>query len=354
MKDTYKAGIVGLGFIGAGDQVSGDRLGQQVKNLDGTHLSAFLNHPRVEVSCGSSRDEGRRLRFVERNDKGVTTYADWRDMLRSESLDIVSVATYTPLHAEITIAGAEAGIPVIYCEKPMAATVLEAEHMLDACKASGSLLVINHNRRFTPTVRQLRDVVAAGGLGDLTSVTLRWGSGRLGNVGTHMFDAVRMITGLRARSVSGTLDETEKPDCRGPEFHDPGGWGIIRLESGCMVTVDAANYANCPMSIEIQGSLGTAVVLRNEVVVNPYESSGERWRSDSIGKTSMDVAVGEIVAWLDAQSGDGADFTFPYSAVEARDVLETIIAFHASHKRSGAWVDFPLSQKDQEIVLNSG
>ena len=62
----YKAGIIGLGFIGAADQVSGDALGQQVADLDGTHLMALDNHPQVEVVAGSSRDEGRRQRFAAR------------------------------------------------------------------------------------------------------------------------------------------------------------------------------------------------------------------------------------------------------------------------------------------------
>ena len=44
----YRAGIIGLGFIGAGDQVSGDALGQRVEDLDGTHASALAGHPRIE------------------------------------------------------------------------------------------------------------------------------------------------------------------------------------------------------------------------------------------------------------------------------------------------------------------
>ena len=52
----YKAGIIGLGFIGAADQVSGDALGQQVEDLDGTHWAALHTHPEVEVVSGSSRD----------------------------------------------------------------------------------------------------------------------------------------------------------------------------------------------------------------------------------------------------------------------------------------------------------
>ena len=48
----YKAGIIGLGFIGAADQVSGDALGQLVEDLDGTHLVSLENHPYVEVVAG--------------------------------------------------------------------------------------------------------------------------------------------------------------------------------------------------------------------------------------------------------------------------------------------------------------
>ena len=95
----YRAGIVGLGFIGAADQVSGDVLGQQVEELDGTHLDALNRHPRVELVAGSSRDPGRRQRFVQRT--GAKVYADWQEMLAHETLDIVSVATYAPVCVEI-------------------------------------------------------------------------------------------------------------------------------------------------------------------------------------------------------------------------------------------------------------
>ena len=99
---TYRAAIIGLGFIGAADQTSGDALGQQVENLDGTHLGALAGNPRTQLVAGSSRDQGRRSRFEERH--AVRTYADWREMIANEALDLVSVATYTPVHEEITVA----------------------------------------------------------------------------------------------------------------------------------------------------------------------------------------------------------------------------------------------------------
>ena len=52
----YKAGIIGLGFIGGADQISGDVLGQQVKNLDCTHIVGYEGHSRLDVTAGSSRD----------------------------------------------------------------------------------------------------------------------------------------------------------------------------------------------------------------------------------------------------------------------------------------------------------
>ena len=160
---TYRAGIIGLGFIGAADQTSGDALGQQVENLDGTHLGALAGNPRIRLVAGSSRDPGRRSRFEER--AGVASYADWREMIAAQALDLVSVATYTPVHEEITAACARAGIRAIYCEKPMASRVSEGDRMLRACKDSGSLLAINHNGRFHPNYRRLRDLIGDGTTG---------------------------------------------------------------------------------------------------------------------------------------------------------------------------------------------
>ncbi len=62
----------------------------------------------------------------------------------------------------------------------------------------------------------------------------------------------------------------------------------------------------------------------------------------------MDVAVGEIVDWLEGTA------PFPYPAVEAVETLEAIAGFHLSHARSGAWVELPLEGEDRNTVVNSG
>ena len=343
---TYRAGIIGLGFIGGADQVSGDALGQQVSELDGTHFASLSNHPRVNIVTGSSRDVGRRERFAQR--AGATTYTDWKEMLAQEELDIVSVATYAPVHAEPTVACAKQGIRAIYCEKPIATQLPDAEQMVEACDKAGALLVLNHQRRFNLNHRRLRDLIAADGLGELTSALLQWGSGRLGNVGTHMIDALLMLTGRKVEAVSATLDLAGKPDCRGAAFRDPGGWGIIRLEGGIMVAVDAGDYAKVPGRIILNGTEGRAISDGSSITLECWDGRQEHWHSATDGVSGMDRAVSEIVAWLDGGTA------FPYPASEAVDTLEAIVGFHASHARNAAWTKLPLSASDREREVLSG
>ena len=342
----YRAGIIGLGFIGAGDQVSGDALGQRVEDLDGTHASSLAGHPQIELVAGSSRDQGRRDRFAQRT--GARTYADWRELLEREELDIVSVATYANVHADPTVACAEAGVRAVLCEKPIAQSVPDAERMVAACADAGALLVINHQRRFTSSFRKARAHLANGGLGEFTSINAQWPTGRLGGVGSHVFDAIYHVTGRRIEAVSATLDLAGKPDARGPQFADPGCWGTMRLEGGLMATVDATDYGMAPWDVRVNGAEGRAFVGSDDVRLEYWDGRTEHLTNDDQVGTGMDVAVREMVGWLDGESD------FDYDPTETVQVLEAIAAFHASHAKSSAWVVLPLTGADREIVVNSG
>jgi len=258
------------------------------------------------------------------------------------------VATYTPHHAEISIACAEHNIPVIFCEKPAATRLVDAEEMLEVAELKKALLVFNHQRRFNLNHRRLQKMIQEDGLGDLTMVSLQWPSGRLGNVGTHAIDAVLMLTGHRVVSVSATLDLTGRPDCRGSEFRDPGGWGMLRMDGDLMVTVCAPDYAKVPVRTEIYGSEGRAIVGARTIALEFWDGRTEQWPEAEDGISGMDRAVTEIVDWLDQKS------TFPYAAVEAVHTFETIVAFHASHKKQARWVDVPLLGEDRDFEVLSG
>jgi predicted dehydrogenase len=345
-EQRYRAAIIGLGYIGGADQVSGDALGQFVQDLDGTHFEALSKQPRVALVAGSSRDAGRRQRFAERS--GARTYADWQEMLANEKLDLVSIATYAPQHAALSIACAEQGVRAIYCEKPIATSLADAERMVQACATAGALLVVNHNRRFHPNFRRLRDWVAAGELGEISSGFLQWTSGRLGGVGTHMIDALCMVTGQKVRAVAGTLDLTGRPDCRGPAFRDPGAWGMMELANGVKVFVNAPDYGSMPLQLVLNGSKGRATVMGNAVTLDYWDGRRDHWPNVGRDPSSMDQAVQEIVAWLDGEAA------FPYPAQAAVDTLEAILGFHASHAQQGAWVPLPLTGADRTREVNSG
>ncbi len=343
----YKAAVIGLGFIGAGDQVSGDALGQKVENLDGTHAQALAVHGQVELVAGSSRDEGRRKRFAERMSV-QNTYADWREMLRYEAVDIVSVATYTPWHAEIVIACAEAGIRAVICEKPIAASLRDADRVIDACQEHGTLLAVNHPRRWHPLWRSVRDEIQMGTIGQISHLAVHWPSGRLGNIGTHMFDAASFLLESGLQAVSGTLDPFVPPDCRGPEFHDPGGWGLVEMASGVRIHVDAAARVNLPFGLRIFGSQGWIDIGKEDAAIHLWDDQTRMISSPRNRPSSLAVGVEEIVTCLT----DGGEVSA--TGEDARDALEVIVAFHISDRRDGKWVSLPLEGNDRDLEVMSG
>lgn len=346
-QQTYRAAVVGLGFVGAGDQVSGDAIGQCVRDLDGTHAPALARHPRVELVAGSSRDEARRQRFTER--EGVaSTYADWREMLDKESLDIVSVATNSPYHAEIAIACAAAGVKCVYCEKPLATTLADADRMIEACKQSNTLLVANHNRRWQPHYRVAKQEIADGAIGNVCHVHTHWPTGRFGCVGTHAFDAIRHLLSLAPVAVSGTLDTAGRADCRGSEYTDPGGWGIIRLEGGVNVLVDATENATLPMVIRIVGTDGQLTMHRRHATIEPWNGASRIVTGPATQPDSVTIAVAEIVECLDGNavpSSTGEDGLY---------AMEMIVGFHVSSRQNAAWVDLPIQGPDRNLEVRSG
>jgi len=344
--NNYRAGIIGLGMIGGADPVSAGAIGQAVKDLDGTHLDALRDHDRVRVVSGSSRDAGRRERFAERS--GAEVYADYREMLERERLDIVSIASRSPAHAEQAVACAEAGVRAIYCEKPVTTTAADGDRVVDACREHGTLLLVNHQRRFDPNYRKVRDLIAGGELGELTSCLLQWGSGRLGNVGTHTIDAIRMLTSRQVEAVSGHLDLSRRPDCRGEDFQDPGGWGMIRMEGGLVVLVDAADYGTVPFHIGLNLTGGRIRFGPDGVHLDRTGAESEHWPVVHDGTTFMHGAVAEIVKCLDEEA-------MPSIPVDdAVRTLEAIVAFHISHNQNAEWVKLPLEGEDRRKEVRSG
>ena len=132
------------------------------------HLPAIRRlREQVElVAVADVREDNAQRAAREFGSDGCTAYADYRDLLARGDLDMVTICTPEFLHAEQTEAAAAAGLHVL-CEKPMAATVDEADRMLRACADAGVLLMVGHSRRFTPRYQAIRRAIDAGRIGEV-------------------------------------------------------------------------------------------------------------------------------------------------------------------------------------------
>jgi len=201
----YRAAIIGTGRIGNSydDEIidrqpasyyQGDnRHSGLYVTLPVNHAEAYQSTPDFTLVAAANRGAEKRNAFGER--RGIQAlYSDFRQLLAQEQPDVVSVCTQSPEKADVVIAAAEAGVKAIIVEKALATSMAEADAMLAACAAHNTLLVVNHPYRFSPMVRQAKQLIDQGAIGELTSVTVHAGGGML-HVGTHTFDLMRYWAG---------------------------------------------------------------------------------------------------------------------------------------------------------------
>jgi UDP-N-acetyl-2-amino-2-deoxyglucuronate dehydrogenase len=141
-----KIGIIGLGLVGA------------------IHLRAYRNLPELEIVAIAEPDPVR-LGTADAP-AGTARYADYRQLLANERIDIACVCTPASTHAEIVIACASRGTHVL-CEKPIAVSLADADEMIAACKAAGVQLAYGASYRFLPALVRAREIILAGEIGDI-------------------------------------------------------------------------------------------------------------------------------------------------------------------------------------------
>ena len=97
-------------------------------------------------------------------------YTDYREMIEKEAPDILSVATRPGNHAEITTFAAEHGVKGIYCDKPLCASMEEADAMVEICEKNRVKFNLGTQRRYTPSYIKMREIVESGEIGERRSV----------------------------------------------------------------------------------------------------------------------------------------------------------------------------------------
>src|SRR3712207_718113 len=138
---------------------------------------------------------------------------DWRSLVGDERVELFDNSGPNNLHAEPTIAAAEAGKHVI-CEKPLGRDAAESYETWQRVQAAGVKHMCAFNYRFVPAVRLARQIIEAGELGEIThfrgAYLQEWGaadieawrfdkaaagSGALGDLGAHVIDLARCLVG---------------------------------------------------------------------------------------------------------------------------------------------------------------
>lgn len=140
--------------------------------MGGMHAAVYRLLPGCEVKGVYDRSPERAAAF---GDKHGLPLFDALEAL-TDAVDAVDVCLPTDLHCATSVAAMRAGKHV-FCEKPMALTVEEAEQMVSAAEESGRHLMIGHCIRFWPEYALLKQTVDDGRLGRLTSLNLtRYGA----------------------------------------------------------------------------------------------------------------------------------------------------------------------------------
>jgi predicted dehydrogenase len=241
--------------------------------------------------------------------------SDWREVVAHEEVELVSIVTPPSTHAEMAVGALEAGKAVL-CEKPMAMNAGETRRMCEAARAAGALALIDHELRFLPARRQMRELILGGELGRvrhakflfrggsraLADTPWSWwsderaGGGALGAIGSHAVDALHWLLGTRVSHVSASLA------AHVAERRDP--------ESGEMRRVTADDEASLLVNFEDGGAAerATGVVSvslaepgRQEHVVEVFGTEGSV-RLEGAGRLRR-ARVGET-AWREIETDE--------------------------------------------------
>ncbi len=159
-----KNDIIKWGIIGCGD-VTEVKSGPAFNKVDHSVLLAVMR-----------RDAAKAADYAKRH--GVPQwYADAEELLADPEMNAVYIATPPSSHEELTIKALYAGKDV-YVEKPMAMTAASCVRMKTVAEETGRKLSVAHYRRFLPYFVKIRELIASGAIGEVSSITLKLMQGR--------------------------------------------------------------------------------------------------------------------------------------------------------------------------------
>ena len=150
---TYRAAVIGCSRMGA--FIDNEVPDYKAIPLPYSHAAGFYAEERTDlVACSDLRPDVMEV-FGERYDvPKERQYTDYRELIDKENLDIVSVATQPEHRAEVVIHAVEHGVKAIYAEKAMAASMDEADAMVEAVERNGAFFNLGYKSPLAPRLRQ--------------------------------------------------------------------------------------------------------------------------------------------------------------------------------------------------------
>ncbi len=335
---TWNFGIIGAGLIAD------------------FHARAIADIPNAKLIGCTDKIQDRAKKLA--NKFGVGTFGSYEEMLTSDEIDIVTIATPSGFHMEPTIAAAEVGKHVI-CEKPLDITLERIDAMIEAHEKSGTRLGGIFPYRFNDMMAPLREAINSGRFGAITyaGIYVPWwrtdeyykdswhgtwkldGGGALINQSIHMVDMLcdlmPPIESVQAYTASlGHKIETEDTAV-----------AILRYTNGALGIIygTTASYPGQFRRFEITGTKGTVINVENSITL--WQFADDRPQDEEIRKKFGQIKGGGGVsdpaaithenhtrnfkAFLDALER-GEDFWI--SGNEARKAVEVILAIYKSAK----------------------
>lgn len=347
----YRAGIVGLGFIG------------------GAHVDALRRLGNVEIAavCDSADLSGK-----ERLIQNAAVYQDFRDMFAKEQLDAVHICTPNKMHFPAAAEALKRHIAVV-CEKPFTWSLSEAEELAVIADNEKVPNYINFCNRFYPVVREIKSRIERGALGQLISAEggywqdcllkdtdfswrmLSENSGKtrvVGDLASHWFDLLEHLTGQRVTAVLGQF-KVQYPVRRRTQgrtdmfAHGNNINGGVTEEVLEEVAVDTEDMANVLFKME-NGAVGNAMFSqlcagrKNELWMNLDGTEASfAWNLENPGEVRIGRR-GEALAILNKDTeilgSEAADFAgYPAGHTEgfADAIFHGFRQFYDSLEKAG-------------------
>ena len=251
-----------MGLIGGGQ---GSFIGR-------VHATAAVLDNRAALVAGALSSDPARAKASAADydiapERAYTSYSEMAtaEAKRADKVDFVSVATPNHTHFEIAKTFAEAGFNVI-CDKPLTFDLAQAEELLKVVEKTGVVFAVTHNYTGYPLVRQAREMILSGELGDIQAIRAEYiqgwlrtrleaegqkqaawrtdpkksgAAGAFGDIGTHAYNLGRSMTGLLPEKISAHLKIFEPP-----RPLDDYGHAVIRYENGALGTVTASQISH--------------------------------------------------------------------------------------------------------------